>query len=87
MRARLRVSSDGSIKPSELTQLLGIGDADIARLGLVGLKDGVEYDPLDPPLLPRPAPRTSTEPHFKSTVEPTRRIVHALDVYPPTFES
>ena len=60
LRARLRVSSDGSVKPSELAELLGLAEAgtDIARLGLVGLKDGVEYDPLDPPAPPRrPAPR------------------------------
>jgi radical SAM family uncharacterized protein/radical SAM-linked protein len=56
LRARLRVSSDGTVKPAELAELLGVPDPDIGRLGLVGLDAAGEYDPLDPPA-PPPAPR------------------------------
>src|SRR5262249_24364726 len=40
LRARLRVSSEGSVRPAELADLLGLSGADIARLGLVRLVNG-----------------------------------------------
>src|SRR5262249_11415981 len=46
LRARLRVSAEGSVKPAELAELLGISGAEVARLGLVG--EGGS-DPFEPP--------------------------------------
>jgi radical SAM family uncharacterized protein/radical SAM-linked protein len=46
LRARLRVSAEGSVRPVELAELLELGGADIARLGLLG-EGGA--DPFDPP--------------------------------------
>ena len=46
LRARLRVSSEGTVRPAELAELLGLSGADIARLGLVRLVGGAELDPL-----------------------------------------
>ena len=34
------------MRPSELARVLGAEGADIARLGLIGLREGVELDPL-----------------------------------------
>ena len=44
------MGAEGSLKPAELARLLGLEPADLARLALVGLRDGAEHDPIDPPL-------------------------------------
>jgi radical SAM-linked protein len=52
LTARIRTSAEGSVKPVELAELLGLGGADLARLALVGLDPmGRPFDPLDPPAL------------------------------------
>jgi hypothetical protein len=48
IRARLRISAEASVKPSELAAALELGEVEIARLGLVS-----EVDLLAPPA-PRP---------------------------------
>jgi radical SAM-linked protein len=57
LTARIRTSAEGSVKPVELATLLGLADAEIARLALVGLNAaGAPFDPLDPPVPPIAAP-------------------------------
>ena len=46
VRARVRVSPEGSVRPRDLAQILGVGDAGLARLGLVGLDAEGDVDPL-----------------------------------------
>jgi hypothetical protein len=49
LRARVSTTAEGSAKPSELIRAIGLGeDATVARLALIGLSDGIEFDPLFP---------------------------------------
>ncbi len=55
LTARIRTSAEGSVKPVELATLLGLADADLARLALVGFDPaGAPFDPLDPPITAPP---------------------------------
>jgi radical SAM-linked protein len=49
LRGRVSTSAEGSVKPSELLRAIGLGEeATIARLALIGISDGREFDPLCP---------------------------------------
>ena len=47
-----RAAQKEGVKPIELARLVGLADAEIARLALVGLDSvGAQFDPMDPPAL------------------------------------
>jgi radical SAM-linked protein len=75
LTARIKTSAEGSVKPVELADLLGLTNADLARLALVGLRsDGDPFDPLDPPpVVPHATARIPT------AVEPSDLSPDLLD--------